>query len=150
MQNKRTLVKVGCGAVVASGIAAGVIFEVMKKENVSQFAGDNLSQDDYAFMSYVSEYGKNYPTGTEYKQRQSNWAVADAKIRQWNANPNKTSTVGHNHFSSYSPAELKMIKGYQGGPVAPTGSTDTSLSSTTPTANGVDWVAQGKVTPVQN
>lgn len=28
--------------------------------------------------------------------------------------------------------------------------TDTSLSDTAPTANEVDWVAMGKVTPIQN
>tara|TARA_B110000285_G_C14894753_1_gene500295 strand:- start:539 stop:784 length:246 start_codon:yes stop_codon:yes gene_type:complete len=81
MQNKRTLFKVGCGAVAASAIAAGVIFEVIQMDKVSQFNSDGtMSASDYEFMSYVSTYGKSYPTKSEFKMRQSNYAVADSKI----------------------------------------------------------------------
>jgi hypothetical protein len=78
MQNKRTLFKVGCGAVAASAIAAGVIFEVIQSDKISQFNADGtMSASDYEFMSYVSTYGKSYPTKSEFKNRQSNYAIAD-------------------------------------------------------------------------
>jgi len=44
-----------------------------------------MSAEDYEFMSYVSTYGKNYPTKTEYKMRASNWASADKEISAFNA-----------------------------------------------------------------
>jgi hypothetical protein len=83
MQNKRTLFKVGCGVVAASAIGAGVIFEVINNQKISQFNGDGtMSAEDYEFMSYVSTYGKNYPTKTEYTQRATNWAVANSFINE--------------------------------------------------------------------
>jgi hypothetical protein len=43
------------------------------------------------------------------------------------------------------------MKGFNGasGPVSPT-NTDSSLVGPAPNANEVDWVKQGKVTPIQN
>ena len=78
--NKRTLFKVGCGFVAVSAIAAGVAFEVLQQENISQFGGDNLSESDYEFMAYVSQYGKNYPTKSEYKMRAQNYMLAASAI----------------------------------------------------------------------
>ena len=150
MQNKRTLFKVGCGAVAASAIAAGVIFEVIQSDKISQFNGNGeMSTQDYEFMSYVSTYGKNFPTKSEYKMRASNWATADAAITAHNDDPAATSKVGHNFLSTYSSAEKKMMTGYK-GPVSPTSTTDTSLSGPIPSANGIDWNAKGMVTAVQN
>ena len=149
MQNKRTLFKIGCGAVAASAIAAGVIFEVIQADKISQFNGNGeMSGQDYEFMSYVSTYGKNFPTKSEYKMRASNWATADAAITKHNLNPLSTSRVGHNFLSTYSSAEKKMMTGYKKGPVSPTSTTDNTLAGSTPSANGIDWVAKGMVTPV--
>jgi len=68
--NKRTLFKVGCGAVAASAIAAGVVFEVIQHDKLEQFGqSGKMSAQDYEFMAYVSTYGKNYPTLKEYKKR---------------------------------------------------------------------------------
>lgn len=152
MQNKRTLFKVGCGAVAASAVAAGVIFELMQQEKLHQFSeSGKMTPQDYEFMSYVSTYGKSYPTATEYKQRASNWARNDAKIREHNNNPRATSRCGHNFLSTWSESELKSNKGLNASQLgSAAGTTNTSLLGSTPTANGVDWVAEGKVTPVQN
>ena len=69
--NKRTLFKVGAGAIAASAIAAGVIFaETSSNGGNHQFGSDGkMSQSDYEFMSYVSKHGKNYKTAGEYKMR---------------------------------------------------------------------------------
>lgn len=48
MQNKRTLFKVGCGAVAASAIAAGVIYEVVQQDKISQFnSNGNMTSEDF-------------------------------------------------------------------------------------------------------
>jgi hypothetical protein len=68
--NKRTLFKVGCGAVAASAIAAGVVFEVVQHNKLEAFGSNGkMSTLDYEFMSYVSTYGKQYATTGEYSQR---------------------------------------------------------------------------------
>merc|ERR1712166_362003 len=103
MPEKRTLFKVGCGAVAASAIAAGVVFEILQNEKISQFNTDGkMSAQDYEFMSYVSTYGKSYPSKSEYKMRASNYAVADIAINKHNSDPAATSKCAHNKFSSYS------------------------------------------------
>jgi hypothetical protein len=107
MQNKRTLFKVGCGAITASAIAAGVIFEVTQRnDDLSKFGTNGkLTSEDYEFMSYVSTYGKTYPNVPEYSQRQSNWSRASEKITKCNREQ-KHSRCAHNEFSTWSSAEL--------------------------------------------
>jgi len=144
--NKNNIVKVGVAGVVASCIAAGAIYAVEGSQ--SQFSGDQISQSDYEFMSYVSVQGKSYTTKTEYKMRQANWAKADVAIKAHNADPETTSTAGHNFTSDLTEVELKSMKGF---------TSDTSHAkhyatdlSGAPPANGIDWVTKGKVTPIQN
>ena len=159
MQNKRTLFKVGCGAVAASAIAAGVIFEVSQKDHMDKFgASGKLSSEDYEFMSYVSTYGKTYPTVTEYNQRQSNWAMTNREIEKCNKEQ-KHSRCGHNHFSAMSKEEKRKTRGYDSS----TQASVPNLSDewiiiiepsypTTPTSGnssvGVNWVTKGMVTPI--
>ena len=106
MPEKRTLFKVGCGAVAASAIVAGVVFEVVQHDKLVAF-GENgkMSTQDYEFMSYVSTYGKNYKTAGEFKSRQALWSVHDSKIAAYNA-AGHTSKVGHNFLSDMTPTEL--------------------------------------------
>jgi len=113
MPEKRTLFKVGCGAVAASAIVAGVVFEVVQHDELTAF-GENgkMSTQDYEFMSYVSTYGKQYATTQEYKMRASNWARSDVAIKRHNADPKATSKTGHNYLSDMSPQELSSMKGF--------------------------------------
>ena len=60
--NRKTLFKVGCGGVAVAGIGAAILFDVINQKNLHQFSGDNMTAQDYEFMAYVTEYGKNYET----------------------------------------------------------------------------------------
>jgi hypothetical protein len=151
MQNKRTLFKVGCGAVAASAIAAGVVFEVINNEKISQFSNNGaMTAEDYEFMSYVSTYGKNFPTKTEYKSRASNWARADDAIRKHNKMAHRTWKMAHNRLSDWSTAEKNKLLGFKAdGPVTPT-NINNSLTTAVPQGGTVNWVTAGKVAPVVN
>jgi len=107
-------------------------------------------------MSYVSTYGKSYPTKSEFKNRQSNYATADSNINAFNAS-GSTSKVAHNQFSTWSPSELKALKGTAQPtlPVFPNekikdDNQEALPSAHAPTASEINWVAKGMVTPVQN
>jgi len=80
--------------------------------------------------------------------RALNWMTADDAINEHNSDPQATSSVAHNHLSALSGEELKKMKGLNTkvSSVDPS-LTDYSLTGT-PTANEVDWVSEGKVTPV--
>ena len=105
--NRKTLFKVGCGGVVVAGVAAVIAFDVIKQKNLHQFSGDNLTPQDYEFMSYISTFGKSYETKEEYKLRAAQWVKTDAVIKQFNAEGNgghgrRHSWVKHNRFSSWT------------------------------------------------
>ena len=114
--NRKTLFKVGCGGVVVAGVAAVVLFDVIKEKNLSQFSGDNLTPQDYEFMSYISTYGKSYETKEEYKMRAAQWAKTDAAIKEHNAGGaggrHRHSWMKHNKYSAYTRAEWKKLRGY--------------------------------------
>lgn len=94
-------------------------------------------------MAYVTKYGKNYPTQSEYNQRQANYERTSKAINALNADPNITSTHGHNNLSDLSQTELASMRGYNPsastGPVTPTGMISSNTSA--PVSNGVDWYA---------
>ena len=69
-----------------------------------------MTSQDYEFMSYISTYGKSYPTKSEFKNRQSNYAIANSKINEFNAS-GSTSKVAHNKFSTWSSTEMKSLRG---------------------------------------
>ena len=96
-------------------------------------------------MSYVSEHNKNYQTGTEYKKRQANYEKADAAIKALNSDPEVTSVHKHNYMSDMSEEELKSMTGFVMGSTQKQYADDLDGA---PSANGIDWVQQGKVTPI--
>ena len=151
--NRKTLFKVGCGGVAVAGIAAAILFDVINQNNIHQFNGENLSPQDYEFMSYVTEYGKNYETKYEYKQAAARWAESDKAIKEYNAGAaggrRRHSWTRHNRFSSYSRNQWKKLRGYNHSLRTSLPPLQSTLSSV-PIANEVDWVTQGKVTPVQD
>ena len=53
------------------------------------------------FMKYVAEHGKSYQSIDEFTARLNNFNILDKWIEEYNANPEMTSTVGHNQFSDF-------------------------------------------------
>lgn len=146
-KNKKMIIG---GAVVASCLAAGAIYAV--ESNESQFNGEKIDQSDYEFMSYVSKHGKNYATTAEYKKRKAIYDTTDAAIKAHNADPETTSISGHNYTSDYTMGELHKMKGYDGMIKAPARRVQTVdyTADEDDTSAMIDWVAKGKVTPIQN
>ena len=70
-----------------------------------------LDNDTFEFMQYVSKYSKNYSTVAEFNERMNLFMVANAAITAWNANPDKTSTMGHNLLSDMTFDEKKNLRG---------------------------------------
>lgn len=58
-----------------------------------------LDTATFDYMQYVAQQGKNYATLEEFNMRMGLFAERDSIIKAWNANPNQTSTMGHNFLS---------------------------------------------------
>jgi len=62
-------------------------------------AQDNtLTQADYEFMKYVTEYGKHYPTKLEFQLRSDIFKQNLQFIEEHNSSNDATHTVGINHL----------------------------------------------------
>jgi len=141
-KNKKMIIG---GVAVASCIAAGAIYAV--ESNQHQFDTDIMGDSDYQFMSYISKENKTYKTKAEYKMRKANWAKTDKAITAHNQDPEATSFTAHNFMSDYTESELKNMRGYDGNKSAP--KNYAPFDENAPEASEIDWVAKGKVTPVQ-
>ena len=118
------------------------------------FLGVNLCNNTTAvssameqtFIQHLATHGISYGTPEEYKFRLELFAKKDAEIKEINANPENTFTVGHNMFSTWTHDEYKKLLGYKAGE---------QLSNVVelPTDNlqdAVDWRTKGAVNPVKN
>ena len=65
----------------------------------------------FKFMQYLAQQGKSYKTIEEFSMRLENFEKTDAFIDEWNANNEKTSTVGHNFLSDWTVEEKKKLTG---------------------------------------
>merc|ERR1712127_1021147 len=103
----------GLGAAAA---LTGAALMYKAPSDVKLFADDKLTDHDYKFMAYVSEYGKSYGTVAEFMFRKEVFVTRHNEIEAFNADANNTHTVGHNIFSDKTFAEMKKLNGYK--PVA--------------------------------
>ena len=71
-----------------------------------------LTQDDYAFMDFISKYGKMYETKSEFTMRFNVFQETLRVIREHNAQDSKTSTMGINNFADYTAQEWRNMLGY--------------------------------------
>lgn len=65
----------------------------------------------FEYMKYISEHGKSYDTLAEFNMRFSFWLERNQQIQEHNAVENKTSTMGHNFLSDWTPEERKALNG---------------------------------------
>jgi C1A family cysteine protease len=134
-------------AVAGLGAAAaltGAALMYKAPSNVKLFADDRLSDEDYKFMAYVSEYGKSYGTVAEFMFRKEHFTTRHRQIEAWNSG-NETHTLGHNHFSDRTYAEMKKLNGYQVSEQKNVKELDDSNLEAS-----VDWRSKNAVTPVKN
>ena len=134
-------------AVAGLGAAAaltGAALMYKAPSNVKLFADDRLTDEDYKFMSYVSEYGKSYGTVAEFMFRKEHFTTRHRQIEAWNSG-NETHTLGHNHFSDRTYAEMKKLNGYQVSEQKNVKELDDSNLEAS-----IDWRSRNAVTPVKN
>jgi len=106
-----------------------------------------LTEDDYSFMSYIAKWNKFYGTTEEYAFRMAEWRKKDRVIKMHNANPDRTSTLGHNHLSDWTQEEYKVLLGYK--PELRTREYE-PVSYEKTNSSGINWVTKGAVTAVKN
>jgi hypothetical protein len=66
-------------------------------------------------MQYLSQQGKSYNSIEEFNTRLTNFIAVDKFIEEWNAQEDKTHTVGHNFLSDWSQSEKDVISGKAAG-----------------------------------
>merc|ERR1719273_1124998 len=98
-----------------------------------------------AFMRHVAEYNLTYATTAEYEARLGLFAARDHLIAEENTNPENTFTLAHNVYSTWTDAELNKLRGFRSS-----GRRAATLEAGTPTADSVNWVTAGCVTPVKD
>jgi len=111
---------------------------------------EQMTSQDYEFMGYVTEYGKQYGTKAEFEFRSALFKETLAHIEQHNSG-NETHTLGVNHMSDWTEEEYKKLLGYK--PELRMGGlkqSNVELLDTSNLADDVNWVTSGAVTPVKN
>lgn len=63
------------------------------------------------FFDYASKFQKQYLTEDEMVQAAQAYNEMDQFIQKWNANPDATSTVGHNMFSDMTKEQKSAMIG---------------------------------------
>jgi KDEL-tailed cysteine endopeptidase len=120
------------------------------------FLGMNLCENttpissavEQSFIEHLAAYGVSYGTQEEYQFRLDLFAKKDAEIKEINANPENTFTVGHNQFSTWTQEEYKRLLGYKGPQTVD--EENVVILETEGLADSVDWRTKGAVNPVKN
>jgi len=113
---------------------------------LGSFSAIELSEST-KYISYISEFGKQYGTKEEFNFRKALFDEKERKIAEWNANPNKTHNLGHNKFSDWTEDEFKKMRGTK---INNNLNVEQVVLDTRDLPDSVDWRSKGAVTPVQN
>jgi len=62
-------------------------------------------------MQYLANQSKSYNSIEEFDMRLQNFIAIDKFIEEWNAQEDKTHTVGHNFLSDWTQNEKDVISG---------------------------------------
>ena len=72
-----------------------------------------ISENEFAFMNFISEYGKSYSSIQEYEFRLAQFVRTHEGIIAENADPTHTYRAGHNKMSDWTTAEYKSMLTHQ-------------------------------------
>ena len=135
----------------AAGIAAlaalGLVAVNYSSEATQLFLSERITEEEMAYMRYVTEFGKSYGTKAEFSFRLDQFKKTMAKMAEHQANAAHGSTVGLNEFSDWTEAEYKRLLGYKGQAEL---KGEAEVLDTSNLEDEVNWVTKGAVTPVKN
>jgi len=114
--------------------------------NVNAFLSDRITENEMAYMKYVTEWNKSYGTKAEFAFRLAEFEKNMAKIAEHNAK-NGGSKVGLNQFADWTEAEYKNLLGFKWNGVA---NEAAPLEVQVEDDESLDWRTKGAVTPVKN
>ena len=109
------------------------------------WGGPTLDATDYAYMAYVTDFGKSYATLAEYKFRLAEYRKSAEFVAAHNADPTQTHEVELNEFADRTYDEMKAMLGYRAPVEEPT-----EFFEGTPNGSEYDWRDHGAVTDVKN
>ena len=136
-------------ASIAALAALGLVAVNYSSSEGSQlFLSERITEEEMAYMRYVTEWGKSYGTKAEFVFRMEQFKKTMAKMAEHESNEEHNSTVGLNQFSDWTEAEYKRLLGYK--PRENVSAEEPELLDTSNLADGVDWRTKGAVTPVKN
>merc|ERR1711907_499305 len=89
----------GIAALAALGLVA---VNYSQSEGSQLFLSERITEDEMAYMRYVTEYGKSYGTKSEFVFRMEQFKKTMAKMAEHNSNNAHGSTVSLNEFSDWT------------------------------------------------
>jgi len=133
----------GIAALAALGLVA---VNYSSSEGSQLFLSERVTEEEMAYMRYVTEFGKSYGTKAEFKFRLEQFKKTMAKIAEHHSNDAHKSEVGLNEFSDWTESEYKKLLGYKPSIKAE----EPELLDVSNLKGSIDWRTRGAVTPVKN
>lgn len=108
----------------------------------------------------MNKFGKNYNSMEDITARARRFTEIDQRITEWNANPEKTHTLGHNKFSDWHHEEYMSLLNRK-SPKDVSKEDNSKFDSTVLNAeprvldyyylqSEVNWISRGAVNPVKD
>ena len=98
------------------------------------------------FQAHIQSYGISYGTKEEYFFRREIFMKKDEEIQMWN-NKQDSFRLGHNRFSTWTDAEMKVMLG---GRMSQDKTTEPTVFDDSNLKDSVDWREQGAVNAVRD
>lgn len=123
------------------------LFSVFSLSLASVVAGVHLGE---RFDSWLDEYRVYVEDGDAYMSMFEKWEANDKFIQEHNTKSNVTHVLGHNQFSAMDSADYKAFLGYSSVLGKPKRFGAVKWMDVATTADSVNWVDAGAVTPVKD
>ena len=105
-----------------------------------------LAAIDFKFIAHVAKHNLSWATVEEFNARKEIFKRHDEAMEKINNDPLHTYTVDHNEFSTWNEREMDRIRGWK----AFNSGRNAIVENNVATADSVNWVTAGAVTPVKN